>query len=538
MAIAINLEYKPYVALYRRLSDALRKAILEGRLKLGEPLPSVRELAESLKLSRATVLKAYKDLNSQGLVTSYSGSGTFVAETLPGDLGELLPEFIGRPASGRAFFDEAPLSARGHVIVAAGKKLGEEHVHVPALEYGGTPIELSPMREWKTLMLKHCDLSREEQVAEMIEPTGIAPLRQAIASYVQRRRSISCTPENVVIFGAKQLRLELIGRLLLNAGDWVAYEDPGYPENRHTLESLGAVIVPIEVDEEGMSVAALRRLQQPPKLIYVSPSHQDPLGYVMSMERRRELLEYAAATGAFIVEDDFDNEFRYGKPVLPSLKALDQHDCVIYMASFWKVLYQSLRLSYVVFPRCLETIATLGKGYLERHLPLLDQLALIDFINDGHLEKHIKRTQRVLAVRRQCLILAITRYLRNLVKPLTEGGGTHVLLTFKPGFSEATIEQIAGQNRLNLMSTRPYYLGEATGAQYIVPFATVNIETIDDVVRLFSENLLASPRALAETAEAGLQDFAPDADVNVIRPTEQPFTPALLGTHTGGVHAG
>jgi GntR family transcriptional regulator/MocR family aminotransferase len=202
-----------------------------------------------------------------------------------------------------------------------------------------------------------------------------------------RRRSISSGPQNVCIFGSKQLRLELIGRLLLDPDDMVAYEEPGYPENRNTLESMGVKITPIAVDTEGLSVAALRRLPKPPKLIYVSPSHQDPLGYVMSMPRRHELLEYAAATGAFIVEDDFDNEFRYGRPILPSIKALDQYDCVIYVASFWKVLYQSLRLSFVVFPDCMVNIGALGKSYLERHLPLLEQLAFIDFINDGLLRK-------------------------------------------------------------------------------------------------------------------------------------------------------
>ncbi|MDP3507142.1 MAG: PLP-dependent aminotransferase family protein [Candidatus Melainabacteria bacterium] len=485
MAIAIYLEYKSNVALYRRLSDALRKAIMEGRLKLGEPMPSIRELSDTLKLSRSTILKAYEDLKTQGLVVAHSGSGTFVASTLPGDLGELAPAFLSaanRPVS----FKPLPLSDRGRTIFAVGKRQATEHVHVPALEYGGTPIELSPMRDWKTLMIKHCDVSREEQVAEMIDPLGLEKLREAIAAYVLRRRSISSGPQNVCIFGSKQLRLELIGRLLLNPDDIVAYEEPGYPENRNTLESMGVKITPVAVDTEGLSVAALRRLPKPPKLIYVSPSHQDPLGHVMSMPRRHELLEYAAATGAFIVEDDFDNEFRYGRPILPSIKALDQYDCVIYMASFWKVLYQSLRLSFVVFPDCLVNIGALGKSYLERHLPLLEQLALIDFINDGYLEKHLKQTQRVLAFRRQSLILAITRYLKDMVEPLTDGGGTHLILNFQANFFDSAIEQAAQQSGFNLMSTKPYYASATKNGQYIVPFASVDQNSIDNVVKTFA----------------------------------------------------
>lgn len=488
MAIAIYLEYKSNVALYRRLSDALRKAILEGRLKLGEPMPSIRELSETLKLSRSTILKSYEDLKTQGLVVAQSGSGTFVTNTLPGDLGDMAAAFLS-PSNRSVSFKPLPLSQRGRSIFEVGRKQATEHVHVPALEYGGTPFELSPMREWKTLMIKHCDVSREEQVAEMIEPLGLEKLREAIAAYVLRRRSIASGPQNVCIFGSKQLRLELIGRLLLDPGDIVAYEEPGYPENRNTLESMGVKITPIEVDTEGLSVAALRRLPKPPKLIYVTPSHQDPLGYVMSMPRRHELLEYAAATGAFIIEDDFDNEFRYGRPILPSIKALDQYDCVIYVASFWTILYQSLRLSFVVFPDCMVTIGALGKSYLERHLPLLEQLALIDFINDGHLEKHLKTTQKALAQRRQSLVLAITRYLKDLVEPLSDGGGTHFILNFLPELSDQAIDQAAHKSGFNLMSTKPYYASATKNGQYIVPFASVDQSTIDSVVKTFATEL-------------------------------------------------
>jgi len=489
MTIAIYLEYKSDVALYRRLSDALRKAILEGRLKLGQSMPSIRELSESIKLSRSTILKAYADLQNQGLVVALSGSGTFVSTTLPGDLSELIGSALSSPSDRSGSFNEATLSERGQTLVKVGRKQTNEHVHVPAIEYGGTPIELSPMRDWKTLLIKHCNVSSEERVAEMIEPLGLPRLREAIAAYVLRRRSIASGAQNVCIFGSKQLRLELIGRLLLDAEDVVAYEEPGYPENRHTLESMGATIAPIEIDSEGLSMSALQALPSPPKLIYISPSHQDPLGYVMSMRRRHELLDYAATTGAFIIEDDFDNEFRYGKPILPSLKAIDPYDCVIYIASFWKVLYQSLRLSYAVFPDCLVNIGALGKGYLERHLPLVEQLALTDFINDGFMEKHVKCTQRVLEVRRQALILAITRYLKNLIGPLTDGGGTHLILNFNPGITSSLIERTARESGFTLMSTRPYYMNETADGQFIVPFARVDKYTINDTVSRFADLL-------------------------------------------------
>lgn len=491
MAIAINLEYKPYVALYRRLSDGLRKAILEGRLQLGEPMPSVRELSESLKLSRATVLKAYEDLRTQGLVVSLSGSGTFVATTLPGDLGDLLQERFREPETRVLSAPDLHLSERGRQLYDVGYGQLQRHVHVSELNYGGTPHELSPAKEWKALMLKHCAIDEEDKVAEMVAPMGLMSLRQALAQYVMRRRSISLPDgaESICVVGSKQLRLELVGRLLLNSGDVVAYEEPGYPENRNTLMAQGAVIAPIPVDEEGLSVKALRQLPTPPKLIYVTPSHQDPLAMVMSMPRRQELLEYSAAVGAFILEDDFDSEFRYGKPVLPALKALDHHDCVIYMSSFWKVLYQSLRLTYLIFPRCLTKPGHLAKAYLERHLPLIDQLALADLINDGHLEKHLKRCQRLLAHRRQALILAITRYLRDYIEPFGEGGGTHLILNFKGGLSEGDIEAAAARAGFVIYNTNSYYLGQAPDAQFIAPFGGIDPDTIDGIVRSFAVGL-------------------------------------------------
>lgn len=492
MAIVINLEYKPYVALYRRLSDALRKAILEGRLKAGDAMPSVRDLSKSLKISSSTTLKAYDDLKKQGLIVSHSGSGTYVSAILPGDLGDLLNERLANEQAKIETLKEVELSKRGKLLCATGQKQEQEHVHVPALEYGGTPLELSPVREWKTLLLKHCDISEDEQYAEVIEPLGFKPLRQAISGYVLRRRSIADGADHVCIFGSKQLRLELIGRILLDEGDIVAYEEPGYPENRHTLEALGATIESVPVDGEGISITALRNLQRPPKLIYVTPSHHDPLGYVMSMQRRQDLLQYAHQVGAFIVEDDFDCEFRYGKPILPALKSLDRYDSVIYMASFWRILYRSLRLSFIVLPESLLTVGTLCKSYLERHLPLLDQLVLTDFINEGYLEKHLKRTQRLLSIRRQSLILAITRYLKNITDPLEESAGTHLMLRFNITLPEHIIEATALRCGFNIMNCNFYYSGQAPLRQYIVPFATVDSHTIDNIVERFSLTLFSA----------------------------------------------
>jgi GntR family transcriptional regulator/MocR family aminotransferase len=487
MSIVINLEYKPYLALFRRLSEALRKAILEGRLAPGEPLPSIRELSENLKLSRATVCKAYNDLHLQGLVESRSGSGTIVARKLPEEFAELLAKLLQETqANPHTSGAQADLSARGRLIYQAGSKLTNEHVHYQELDFSETPLESPALRQWKNLLLKHCDLAQTEDAARTVASYGIAPLREAIAMYLARRRSIIGSPEDVLVFGSKQLRADLVGRMLLNPGDLVAFEEPGNPETRFIFEALEAKIAPIRVDENGLSVEELRALPQPPKLIYVTPSHQDPLTVVMSLPRRKELLNYAAISGAFILEDDLDSEFRYGKATLPALKALDQDDSVIYLGSFCKVLYQTIRLGYALFPQCLQKEAALLKSFCERHLPLVEQYALTDFISEGYLETHLSRCQKTLAVRRQALILAITRYLRNEIRPLTEGGGSTIMLHFHPRQTDANIEQAAQESSFKIFSAADYFINEAPSGLFIAPFADIDNEKIDQIVQNFA----------------------------------------------------
>lgn len=515
MSLVVNLEYKPYVALYRRLSDSLRKAILEGRLRPGGAMPSVRELADSMMISRATVLKAYEDLREQGFVTSVGGMGTFVAQELPGDLaqtvvarlsesGDIEPLSDKRVGSSFRVLDavndssaidcrpELPppsFSPEGILLNNFGEIQMATHLHLPELNFGGTGVDLAPIKEWRSLLFKHSQLTDLESVSHSYKPFGYEPLREAIAGYLGRSRSIKTNIDNLCLFGSKQLRLELILRLMVEAGDYVAVEEPGFSEARLLLEAHGANIVPVSVDSNGIVVDELKQRTEPIKLVYVTPSHHDPLAAVMSMPRRLELIKWAKQTGAFIIEDDFDNEFRYGTAPLPALKALDDGDCVIYVSSFWKLLHHSVRLSYVVIPDCLREPFERAKVHMERHLPLLEQFALTEFINSGYLERHIKRCQRILAGSRQTLILAMTRHLKGMARISKDSGGTHIIAYFDKSLEPDDVIACAREAGLLMISTAAYYMGEAPTNEYMITFAGPAVVGLEDKVRNFAELL-------------------------------------------------
>ncbi len=242
---------------------------------------------------------------------------------------------------------------------------------------------MTPINQWKRLLLAQYQLPTIERDAYAIEPLDYPPLKEAIAAYLHRFRAVRAKADRVVVFASKQLRLDAVARVLVSPGDYVAFEEPGYWEARTALQSLGANIVPIPVDNHGLVVDELSASPHRFKLVYVTPSHQDPTGVTMSLERRVSLLEWANKTGAFIVEDDYDSEYRYGGRWLPSLQGLDRYDCVIYLGSLWKVLFQAVRFGFIVIPNCLRPVTRQAKMQLERHLPLLEQLALTEFISGG-----------------------------------------------------------------------------------------------------------------------------------------------------------
>jgi GntR family transcriptional regulator/MocR family aminotransferase len=284
------------------------------------------------------------------------------------------------------------------------------------------------------------------------------------------------------VFGSQQFKLEIPARLLIDPGDFVAFEEPGYPDGRLCLAAHGAVFINIPVDEEGLDVSYLSSRTEKFKCVYVTPSHQDPTAVVMSLERRKQLLAWARKTGAFIIEDDYDSEYRYGGDQLPSLQGLDPCDNVLYVSSLWKVLFPMVRMGFLVIPECLQRPVLLAKMQTERNLPLLEQFALTDFINEGHLERHIKKTRSVYARRRQILIHALTIHLNDTVTVASESAGMHLLVQVASALSDQQLMETAAQSGLSLMSTNLYYSGADKQGEFLMPFAHLPEKEIEPSV--------------------------------------------------------
>jgi len=478
MSLAINLEYQPYVPLFRRLSDALRRAILEGRLRNGDALPSTRELSTTMKISRATVLKAFDDLETQGLVRSRPGKGLFVSY---------------EPSVEITFEERLPVQKTVQFSAYAQRVIAlrdyKSIVHLPATNFGGPPADLSPLHEWRQLLFRYCrrsflsESSELSQISDEMEPFGFEPLRQALAAYLHRARAVRSTADQIAVFSTKQARLELIARILLDEGDLVAFEEPGYPEARHLFSSHGARVLNVPVEADGIDVDWLMEKQLPIKFVYVTPSHQDPTGITMSMEKRLKLLDWARSNGAYIIEDDYDCEYNYGKQSMPSLMGLDRHDSVIYLASLWKVLYQVNRFGIVVLPQSLTPAAVQAKLHMERHLPLLEQLVLTDFINEGLLERHIRRTQQRLAKRRQIIIHALSKHMQTFLTVPKEAAGMHLIVKFFEGVSETDIESSAHECGVTLTGTSAYYaLENRCHREYMLPFAGIDEAATEEAI--------------------------------------------------------
>jgi GntR family transcriptional regulator / MocR family aminotransferase len=490
MQLAISLPTDTKLPVYKQVSDALREAILCGRLKPGDKLPSTRELADSLNVSRFTVIRSYEELVSQGYIQTSSGSGTFVNPNLAL---ELLVEQKYRSQKNRT---EEPgtvrLSDYGNRVLNS-PDIESAYVELFAeLNYGAPTFDQLPLNAWRKALYKSSRFEDGEELIYENDPFGYAPLREAIASYLARSRSVSCNPDQVVIFSGAQAAMDLIGRLLLNRGDLVALENPGFPGTRRSFLMHGSALLPLPVDNEGLVVDDLEYFNEGIRLVCVTPSHQAPTGAVMSSARRLQLLKWAQRTGAFILEDDHDNEFRYaGKPV-QAIQGLDQGDNVIYLGSFWKILYPVLRLSYMVLPNRLVPVVARAKSLIERDFPLLEQRALTEFINEGHLERHIKRTRDVYATRRVALIHALTKCFGKRVTISESVGGTDLLVKFDVPLDEEVLIKLANQAKVSLVSTNQNYLEEPTANEFIMGFAHLDAEHIQNTIGEFA--------ALAEAA--------------------------------------
>ncbi|HXJ41847.1 MAG TPA: PLP-dependent aminotransferase family protein [Bryobacteraceae bacterium] len=404
--------------LWRWLYTELRAAILDGRLKQGGRMPSTRSLAAQYGVSRGTVVAAFRQLQAEGYTETRVSSGTFVVSNLPD---QALPAKDDRQAA-RLPASRATLSRRAQETLKDVVVLPSQHSIGKAFRTYEPAIDLFPVELWARVasrVLRHAPRSLYGQG----NAGGYPPLRRAIAEYVGGSRGVHCSPEQIIVTSGAQQALDLLARFLLDPGDEVWIEDPGYPGARQTLRAAGAKVIPVPVDAEGLEVKAGRRVSPRARLAYVTPANQFPLGVAMSANRRMELLKWALESGAWVVEDEYDAEYRYfGRPVA-ALQSLDRSDSVIYVGTFTKMLFNALRLGFMVLPKRLIGAFEAGRSFVDRHPPTLDQAILAEFITEGYFGHHVRRMRQTYRERMSVLKEAAAEHLSGLLEVTNAAAG-------------------------------------------------------------------------------------------------------------------
>jgi GntR family transcriptional regulator/MocR family aminotransferase len=481
--------------LYQQIYNALKHKILTGELQRGTKMPSSRKLADDLCVSRNIVLIAYDQLIAEGYLESRQGSGTYVA-SIP-------DEFINSKVTPRLTRPGAPVPPRlsnyAERIGSTFLDLARRGVPRPAIKYnfryGHAAVDLLDQRHWRRLITRRAIRFSKAEMAYSA-PEGHAGLRDALAQYLRVHRGVECEPEQIVIVNGSQQAIDLVIRVLVNPGDAVVVEEPCYPGTRLALAALGANVHPIRVDDNGLATDELQSITQPVRLICVTPSHQYPTGSVMSLQRRLELIAFARKAGAFILEDDYDSEFRYDARPEKAVQGLDPDGRVVYVSTFSKVLFAALRLGYVVLPKMLVEPLTCAKALSDRHSAVFAQGVLAEFIRDGHFERHLRRVRLKVGERRRAMIQALNTSFKDNVKMVGENAGVH-LLAWLPDISREALPAglLRAENfAVGAYPVEPCYVKPPRIAGLVMGYASLQPAEIRDGVDLLAKALMQSGR--------------------------------------------
>jgi GntR family transcriptional regulator/MocR family aminotransferase len=467
------LEPHAETPLYRQVYEGLRQAMLEGRLRSGEPLPSTRTLARDLGVSRNTVLLAFDQLGAEGYIEGAARSATRVAHHMPNELSAPRDNTQQRSPSKRNLRLRRPTGQPREPVPA--RQSWAFAVGVPALD-------AFPRETWARLLVRR---ARRFSAINMHyqQPRGFPALREAIAVYLGATRGLRCSPEQVIVTSGSQQALDLAARVLLDPGERVWLEEPGYIGAQRAFLGAGLEIVPVPVDTEGIQISLGVRRAPDARLVYVTPSHQFPLGYTLSLPRRLALLEWARSTDAWVLEDDYDSEFCYAGRPLTSLAGLDRDGRVIYVGTFSKVMFPGLRLGYLVVPPDLVESFALALLASSTHAPVLEQAALTDFIIEGHFARHVK-TMRALYAERQSRLLELARAeLGGLLELEPSEAGMHLVGWLPDGTHELEASRAAHRAGVLHEPVSAFCLEPFPRAGLMLGYAAVTDDAMRNAVR-------------------------------------------------------
>lgn len=469
MDIILSLNPDTSIPLYRQIYNQIREKILSGDLPAGTPLPASRALAGQYHVARVTVTTAYEQLQAEGFVTAQVGAGTCVADQLPvpNEPAVFQPSFSkwGKGVASAVQTAEEPTAARPEIDFGFGRSF--PHIF--------------PYDIWRRLLARYLStddtmLSRYGSVA------GFDPLRSAVADYLRRMRGVNCTTEQIVIVSGIQQALDILARLLLEPGDEVLVETPGYPDAFKLFRLHQATLTALPVDHDGFPVEKIPKNSQA-RFAFVTPSNQFPRGGTMPLERRLALLQWAQEHSALILEDDYDGELRYTDHPLAALQGLDQDGRVVYLGTFSKVLFPALRLGYAALPPVLLAPFLQAKQLVDRGAPTLTQAAVADFITEGHFERHLRRLRKAYGRRRKVLVKALQTYLPGRLQYADDEAGLHVMVYLNKTYDEAEVVRKAAEVGVGVYPGQPYHVKQAPAPSILLGFSGLDEQQIEEGIQ-------------------------------------------------------
>jgi GntR family transcriptional regulator / MocR family aminotransferase len=453
----------------------MRQTILSGALGAGERLPSTRDLAEQLGISRTVVVLAYEHLLAEGFIVGRGGSGTYVSGGLAGNI-----------APGTKRLARLRLSRFGNTVAGSMATVDTPLQRTVAPRYnfiyGRSDLETFPFAMWRRLLLRQARKGSTRQF-DYGSALGNADLRIAICAHLRRSRAVVCDPSEVIVVSGSQQALDLVIRVLVDPGDPVAIEDPHYDGIREALRAAGARLRPVPVDGEGLDPA---RLPDDARMVFVTPSHQFPTGAILSLDRRLALLKWARRRNAVIVEDDYDGEFHYDGRPLESLQGLDREGRIVYIGTFSRTVFPSLRIGYLVAPASLVPAFTAAKWLSDLHSASLEQKTLAEFITCGIYERHLRRLRRKNTARRAALMDALQEHLGDRVEVTGEGAGAQVVLWPKKHVSEEAVVAAAAKLGVGIYGVAHCFLRRPSRPGFLLGYARLTERDIREGIRLLS----------------------------------------------------
>ena len=442
----LKLSSTANVPLYRQVYQKLRAAITSGKITAGTKLPATRTLAQTHGISRNTVLIAFEQLISEGYLEGRTGDGTYVAQGFSSNVSSDPANGLKNAKSSRQLSQRGVLLSKTLTTVKDFRNLAQPR----AFRHGIGDLEMFPWDAWARLSARAAR-QPSNAILDYSDPAGYLPLRESIAAHLRATRAVNCSAQQVIVVTGSQQALLLCAQMLLDPNEAAWFEQPGYMGARGALIAAGVRVVGVPVDDAGLNISAGIRLEPAARLAYVTPSHQFPTGVTMSLERRQQLLAWASQANAWIIEDDYDSEYRYDNRPLESLQSLDRDGRVIYCGTFSKSLFPGLRLGYMIVPEHLIQTFSNARALLDRSPPGLTQTVLHAFMHEGHFARHIRRTKKAYVERQHALRESLEKRLGDRLELRGFDAGMHLCAWLNFDVSDTEVSKLATERNLEVI---------------------------------------------------------------------------------------